>query len=371
MHSTQSDERGLADFAVASLLKVHLNDLVGFARAGEGKRFREQMVLAAGSIAGKLCGRKICFETALTFADVIETIHLGSLVIDDIEDASHSRRGRPALHMRFGVPLSINAGNWLYFSALEGLSAAAHIQDAKRIEAMSLLLFAMREAHEGQAIDLGVDMFETERTLAREVVELASSKKTGALMSAAFGLGFLAASEPSDPRYVTFREFGQEWGLALQMLDDLGSFLKSVNGELPVERCFEDFRNGSPSFVWALADEVLDARDYERFRNFAMSSRTPLGTNFENWRDDFEAIARKSGLFSYGLRKAKDRIDAAVAKFVTALNITPEKSFEIDQLTNLCRNLEAAYGNFHQYESSPVKNCADECQPKRRQEVMG
>ena len=359
------------------LVEANLHDLVCFAKAGEGKRFREQLVRVASGIAGKLCDRPVCLETASTFAEVIETIHLGSLVIDDIQDASHSRRGRPALHMRFGVPLSINAGNWLYFSALEQLTVAAHITGARRTEATSLLLTAMREAHEGQAIDLGVDMFATDRPRARAVVELASSKKTGALMSAAFGLGYLTAGEPSDHRYQAFRDFGHEWGLALQMLDDLGSLLKSVNGELPIERCFEDFRNGSPSFVWVLADELLDSFNYDRFRNFAKSSRAPLGTNFENWRSDFEDIARKSSFFSYGLLKAKDRIEGAIAKFVLALNLESEIAiqskiaFEIDQLSNLCRNLEAAYGNFEQYEKCPTENSAGEPGAEIFKEVIG
>lgn len=358
---------GVGESILRTLLEDHLGDLVGFARASEGKRFREQMVFAASSIASKVCEREVCLKTASTFANAIETIHLGSLVIDDIQDASHSRRGRPALHKRFGVPLSINAGNWLYFSALEGLAAPSHLAETRRIEALRLIIGAMREAHEGQAIDLGVDMFVSERARAKAVVELASSKKTGALMSAAFGLGFLAASEPSDHRYQAFREFGQEWGIALQMLDDLGSFLKSVNGELPIERCFEDFRNGSPSFVWALADDVLNVPDFERFRSFALYSRDPLGTDFDIWRADFEMLARKSGFFSQGLRKTKVRLEAAVTKLVAKLEVAPEKSLEIDQLTTLCRNLEAAYGNFHQYETRPIKSCAVEDQ----QEIVG
>lgn len=42
-----------------------------------------------------------------------EIIHNGSLVIDDIEDDSDFRRGRPCLHkiQKYGVDISINVAN--------------------------------------------------------------------------------------------------------------------------------------------------------------------------------------------------------------------------------------------------------------------
>src|SRR5512142_2931568 len=46
---------------------------------------------------------------------IVEGLHLGSLIIDDIEDESSTRRGGPTLHRQIGVPNALNAGNWLYF----------------------------------------------------------------------------------------------------------------------------------------------------------------------------------------------------------------------------------------------------------------
>lgn len=50
---------------------------------------------------------------------VIGIFHNASLLIDDIEDASTLRRGRPCAHLQFGVPLTINSGNLMYFVALQ------------------------------------------------------------------------------------------------------------------------------------------------------------------------------------------------------------------------------------------------------------
>src|SRR5882672_12429895 len=58
-------------------------------------------------------------ELCLRFGDLVESLHAGSLVVDDIEDQSQMRRGQPALHLKYGLPVALNAGNWLYFWPLE------------------------------------------------------------------------------------------------------------------------------------------------------------------------------------------------------------------------------------------------------------
>lgn len=55
--------------------------------------------------------KSIYFVQGLT-----ELVHNGSLIIDDIEDSSQSRRGQPCVHLKFGEDTAINAGNFLYFA---------------------------------------------------------------------------------------------------------------------------------------------------------------------------------------------------------------------------------------------------------------
>ncbi|XP_021959649.1 geranylgeranyl pyrophosphate synthase [Folsomia candida] len=79
----------------------------------QGKNFRRK--IAAG----------FNFWYAVNSADMdwifrfIDLLHNGSLVIDDIQDHSQLRRGKPAAHILYGVPLSINAANYAYFDALK------------------------------------------------------------------------------------------------------------------------------------------------------------------------------------------------------------------------------------------------------------
>jgi geranylgeranyl pyrophosphate synthase len=46
----------------------------------------------------------------------IELMHVGSELVDDVEDGSAFRRGVPAAHQVFGEPLTINSGCAAYFA---------------------------------------------------------------------------------------------------------------------------------------------------------------------------------------------------------------------------------------------------------------
>src|SRR5262245_55119977 len=76
-----------------------------------GKRIRAQLVvfgyrLLIGDVpTSPLAERRYCLA-----AEAIEFIHAGSLIVDDIEDGSAMRRGRPALHVRYSMPIALNAG---------------------------------------------------------------------------------------------------------------------------------------------------------------------------------------------------------------------------------------------------------------------
>ena len=72
-----------------------------------GKAIRPGLCLAACSAFG---GET---EEAVLSAVAIELLHNAFLVHDDVEDASHLRRGLPTLHVAHGVPLAINAGDAL------------------------------------------------------------------------------------------------------------------------------------------------------------------------------------------------------------------------------------------------------------------
>jgi geranylgeranyl diphosphate synthase, type III len=60
--------------------------------------------------------------------DIISMLHNASLMIDDIEDGSTLRRGEPAAHVVYGVPLTINAAELTCFLAMQKAMTLNHPQ---------------------------------------------------------------------------------------------------------------------------------------------------------------------------------------------------------------------------------------------------
>ncbi len=109
-----------------------------------GKRVCAELVQISYALAGGIG------SAPLGVVEFVELMHAGSLVVDDIEDGSEERRGEPALHHVFGLPVALNAGNWMYFSALEQLAEAA-IDADRCLTMVRQALLVIRRCHEGQA----------------------------------------------------------------------------------------------------------------------------------------------------------------------------------------------------------------------------
>ncbi|GAW15749.1 hypothetical protein EKO27_g2047 [Xylaria grammica] len=88
-------------------------------------------------------------ESLAIITKVVRMLHTSSLLIDDIQDNSMLRRGRPVAHNIFGVAQTINAGNYVYFLALKELQKLD-----KPAEAMDIYTTEMLYLHRGQGMDL-------------------------------------------------------------------------------------------------------------------------------------------------------------------------------------------------------------------------
>lgn len=82
-----------------------------------------------------------------------EFIHTGSLIVDDVQDRSDTRRGGTALHHLYGEALAINAGNASYFIS-ELFMHEPKLPDDIRVKVYELYFEMMRAAHAGQAMDI-------------------------------------------------------------------------------------------------------------------------------------------------------------------------------------------------------------------------
>jgi geranylgeranyl pyrophosphate synthase len=265
------------------------------------KQIRGQLV----ELGFTLAGREVDPERCALGAEVLETIHAGSLVVDDIQDESRFRRGQPALHRQHGVPLALNVGNWLYFWPLERLPQCG-LPPEQELRLYRICHRALLRAHFGQAVDLGTPIDELPRARIPSVVLSSLELKTGALTALAVGLG-AALAGANDEELKRLEKFGSGFGVALQMFDDLGNLKRRGSDG----KQFEDLRLRRPSWVWAVAAEHFPSDAFEAFRSSVRE--LPEETALRRWLDAHDLAATgKTFALSY-LERATAEIEGCKA----------------------------------------------------------
>jgi geranylgeranyl pyrophosphate synthase len=286
-----------------------------------GKGFRGRLT----SLAFRLAGGD---QEPAALGAMLELIHAGSMIVDDIEDDSPVRRGGPSLHRLFGVPLALNAGNWLYFFPLElagrlGLPADAELALRRRMTR------TMLDCHHGQALDLGAQVGEVPRAKLADVALAISTLKTGRLMGLAAAAGALVAGGP--PAIVEgLARFGEALGLGLQMLDDLGN----LSGEAAPGKRFEDLRRGRVTWAWAWAAELLEERSFRALER--------QGRQVARGEGDAEALAAglRRTVNAEGRLRAHWSLERALGEVRAVFGPSPL----VQALAGELERLESSYG---------------------------
>jgi geranylgeranyl pyrophosphate synthase/predicted secreted hydrolase len=178
---------------------------------------------------------------------VPELLHVGSLIVDDVQDKSEVRRGGPCAHLVYGEPKAINSGTAAYFIAQKLLVTDA-VSDRDKLRLYDLYFEAMRAGHAGQAVDLdGLAhlMPDAVRTGDGRVLEervLATHRLKTAAPAAALARMGAVAGGGSDEQVEAVGRFFESLGLAFQIIDDVLN-LRGFRGNLKARG--EDIRNGT------------------------------------------------------------------------------------------------------------------------------
>jgi len=138
---------------------------VTYYKKQKGKNIRKILC----DIFGKLLG--ISNDNIELINRITNDVHNASLVIDDIEDNSFIRRNEPCAHIKYGVPLSLNAGYYSMFKSLDEI--AKHFSQITTKKIIEYLFFI----HEGQGMDIYYTQTKTVPTL--EEYEKMMIYKTG------------------------------------------------------------------------------------------------------------------------------------------------------------------------------------------------
>lgn len=119
MQGTKQDEYRNAD--LESINKATGEPIYDLLERG-GKQWRPLLGMMFAEAFGRdlqqyEANKDIYFACGLT-----EIVHNGSLMIDDIEDGSKMRRGDQCTHLKFGVDVAVNAGNFMMVSPINQIN---------------------------------------------------------------------------------------------------------------------------------------------------------------------------------------------------------------------------------------------------------
>lgn len=234
----------------ASSLYEPLRDLL----ARPGKELRARLVGAGWELGG---GRG---PAPAELSWLVELLHVGSLVIDDIEDGAAYRRGQPALHVAYGVPIALNAGNLLYFLPLQ-LIEQLSLAPERALAVHQRYTTAVVRCHHGQALDLCGRLGDLQQNEVHDSVLAATTLKTGSLTALAMSVGAVAAGADAT-RERQLADYGRQIGIGLQMLDDLGG----ITSQRRRAKGHEDLVGGRLTWPWAWLADSLDAARWAELR---------------------------------------------------------------------------------------------------------
>ena len=204
--------------------RVDLIPQIGrYIQTSGGKRVRPALLLMAARLGGYRG------EPAVTYASVVEFIHTATLVHDDIIDDADLRRGKLAVHSRWGNEITVLLGDYLYIKSM-GMALSCD-----SLEIVRLLCDVTLRMIEGELYQLtktgDPDITEEEHF---EIIR----RKTAYLFGGCAEIGGMLG-EVTSGQQTALQEYGFNLGIAFQLVDDLLDYTadetalgKPVGGDL-------------------------------------------------------------------------------------------------------------------------------------------
>jgi len=186
-----------------------LSEMLGYTLKGGGKRIRPALTL----LAGKFYNYNV--DCLLLMAASVEVLHTATLVHDDAIDNSSIRRGRPTVNTVWGDDKAVLLGDYLFAKAGEFAAATQNLQVVK-LFAQTLMTISKGELNQA------VNAFNLKQTHQHYFQRIFG--KTASLFSLATESGAILSQAPEKSVEV-LREYGQNLGIAFQIVDDILDFI--------------------------------------------------------------------------------------------------------------------------------------------------
>jgi len=278
-----------------------------------GKRWRPALFF----LIAKALGANV--EKIKDFSIIPEIVHNGTLIVDDIEDQSELRRGKPCLHKIFGQDIAINLGNFLYFFPIIIFEKNKDKVDPKIYQRLlELFLEEMLNLHFGQGTDIFWHKGLENKISEREYFQMCAFK-TGCMARLSARMAAILAKREDLERKLG--KFAQSLGIAFQIQDDvLDVSLKGKEREKFGKSFGNDIKEGKRSLMVIYTLKKAKRKDKKTLLEI-------LKKHTEDEREIRRAISilEKYKSIDYAKEKAKEIVEKSWRKIEKILPPSREK----------------------------------------------
>ncbi|MEM7799589.1 MAG: polyprenyl synthetase family protein [Chloroflexota bacterium] len=170
-----------------------------------GKRVRPKLLMLVYLACG---GRNV--EEVIDLAASIEMVHTATLVHDDINDHSDFRRGKVAVHKRWGRTFALLTGDYLFTKVYELMAPYGNPFNVMMSDAcVKLVEGETLQAHAAKTGEID-----------REIYKKIIARKTASLFEAAASMGSAYAGAPQET-IDALTSYGYNLGMSFQLVDDI------------------------------------------------------------------------------------------------------------------------------------------------------
>jgi geranylgeranyl diphosphate synthase type I len=213
-----------------------LYDAVRHLPLAGGKRLRPCLaMISCEAVSGDI-------KDVIPLSIALELTHNFTLVHDDIMDKSRLRRNFPTVHIKYGEPTAIIAGDLLFTKAFESLhKIEGDLSIFKNVEYG--LIDCVKEISEGQQLDME---FEKRKNVSEDEYQNMILKKTAVLFMYSAEAGAILGGG-SKEQSNALNEYGKNLGLGFQITDDYLDI--SSNKKVLGKDIGNDIRNGKKTLI--------------------------------------------------------------------------------------------------------------------------
>ncbi len=263
-----------------------------------GKKLRSYLLIKVAECYG------LEFKRSIYAAIAVELLHNFSLIHDDIMDNDELRHGKPTVHVVYGIPLAILAGDTLFSLAFNALGELM-LDEQTRSKLYRELSLASLKLSIGQAHDIVQSSKETSSfKLYYEVIKY----KTAALFECSAAMGAILGGA-YEHEVEKLREIMRYAGMAFQIKDDiLGVFGDPKVTGKPIGN---DIREGKKTLIFIYAKKRLGDK-LSRFVGNKNISESEMGSFIEE--------LKSIGAYDYALERARLYERKALSRIETLSN---------------------------------------------------